>query len=132
MRLEYLPDVGPQLPDVLLLYGDEPADAEILRLAAERLAAGRPGFEVRIDQLANFYGVDDCSLAASVGSLDLGVEALDGSERAFRCVLCPRSWKRVAGLIEPFAETKRTARHGHQYLTAAGAIDWIVSTDLSW
>jgi hypothetical protein len=132
MRLEFFPDVGPQLPDVLLLYGDEVADAEVLRLTAERLAADQPGLEVRIDQLPNFYGIDDCSLVASVGSIDLGVEALDGSERAFRCVLCPRSWKRVAGLLEPFTEAKRTARHGHQYLTEAGAIEWIVSTERAW
>ena len=140
MHLEYLEDAESQTPRVLLTYGDDPRDATVLRRAAEVLAAGDEGHEVRVDQLPDFHAVDGCSLAASVGSVDAGVEPLDGSKRAFRCVLRPATWKLVSELLEPFESTanRRPPPHGlkvdgrFQYLTETGPVEWIISTVRGW
>src|ERR1700740_2457946 len=107
MHLEYLQDTESRTPRVLLAYGDDPRDATVLRRAAEALAAGDEGYEVRVDRLPGFHAVDGCSLAASVGGVDAGVEALDGLDRAFRCVPRPATWKLVSELLEPFESADR-------------------------
>jgi len=139
MHLEYLEDAESQTPRVLLAYGDDPRDATVLRRAAEALAAAEEGHEVRVDQLPRFDAVDGCSLSASVGSVDAGVEPLDGSDRAFCCVLLPPTWKLVSELLEPFESAdlppppeglKVGARF--QYLSETGPVKWIISTERGW
>ena len=112
MRLEYLEDPESQTPRVLLAYGDDPRDAAVLRRTAEELGAADNDHEVRVDRLPGFHGVDGCSLVASVGTVDSGVEPLDGSDRAFRCVLRPAAWKRVSGLLEPSTMEDKQCRPG--------------------
>jgi hypothetical protein len=97
---------------------------------------------VRIDKLPGFQPVDGCSLTASVGSVDSGVAQLDGSDRAFRCVLRLVTWRRVSGLLAPFEKTVESARSPYlaglrsgarfQYLSETGPVEWIVSTERSW
>lgn len=128
-RLEYFDDPDSQRPPVVLAYGNETADAVVLRGAVDELASGKT-HEVHIDQLPGFQSVDGCSLAASVGSADSGVEPLVGSDRAFRCVLRPGTWSRVSAQLEPFEETKEA--NGCQYLSEEGPIEWIISRDRSW
>jgi hypothetical protein len=142
MRLEYLEDLESQSPRVLLAYGNDPRDATVLRRAVEQLAASSEAHDVRIDTLPEFQPVDGCSLTASVGSVDSGVEQLDGSDRAFRCVLRPATWRRVSGLLEPFEKTEEPARSPYlaglrtgarfQFLSETGPVEWIVSTERSW
>jgi hypothetical protein len=91
MRVEYLEDPDSATPPVLLMYGDDPRGAALLRRTAEELAAANDNREVRIDRLPGFHAVDGCSLAISAGSRDSGVEPLDEARRAFRCVLRPRT-----------------------------------------
>ena len=130
MRLEYFEDLASQTPRVLLTYGDDPSGATSLRQAVEALAGGAVGHEVRVDRLPGFEGLDGCSLVATVGTSDRGVEPLDGAWKDFRCVLGPAAWENVAGLLEPF-ET-RTPDHAHQYLDESGPVLWIVSSDRGW
>jgi len=142
MRLEYLEDLESQNPRVLLAYGDDPRDATVLRRTVEQLAASSEAQDVRIDALSGFQAVDGCSLTASVGSADSGVEQLDGSDRAFRCVLRRETWRRVSGLLEPFETTEEPARSPYvaglrigaqfQYLSETGPVEWIISTERSW
>lgn len=142
MRLEYLEDLESQSPRVLLAYGNDPRDVTVLRRTVEQLAAGSEARDVRIDKLPGFQPVDGCSLTASVGSVDSGIAQLDGSDRAFRCVLRPETWRRVSGLLEPFEKTEEPARSQYlaglrtgarfQYLSETGPVEWIVSTERSW
>ena len=64
MQLEYFSDQGRQTAPVLLVYGDEPDDAVVLRSAADELAAGEIGHQVRVDRLPGFRAIDDSSLVA--------------------------------------------------------------------
>jgi hypothetical protein len=130
MRLEYLEDLESQSPRVLLAYGDDPRDATVLRRTVEQLAASSEAHDVRIDKLPGFQPVDGCSLTASVGSVDSGVEQLDGSDRAFLCALSPAAWKRVSGLLEPFENDMRPGVF--QWLSEEGPIEWIISGDRGW
>jgi hypothetical protein len=141
MRLEYLEDPESQTPRVLLAYGDDPRGATVLRRTAEALATGDSDQKVRVDQLPEFHGVDGCSLAVSVGTVDSGVEPLDGSGRAFRCVLRPATWRRVSALLEPFERAQPTDNPRlrgltvgaqFQYLTETGPVEWIISTERGW
>jgi hypothetical protein len=129
MLLEYLEDPDSQPPRVLLAYGSDARDAAVLRRTVEQLAASET-YEVRVDQLPGFQGVDGCSLAASVGPVDSGVERLGGSDRAFRCVLSPAAWKRVWDLLEPFENNMNP--NGFQFLSDEGPIEWIISGDRGW
>lgn len=140
MRVEYFQDPESQTPPVLLTYGDDADDAKLLRQTAEALAKGDSHNEVRVDLLPGFEGVDGCSLVASVGTLDLGVEPIGGSDRAFRCVLRHVTWTHVAGLLEPFERPSPEAavaeglRRGlwFQYLSEDGSVEWIVSSGRGW
>lgn len=142
VRLEYLEDLESQSPRVLLAYGNDPRDATVLRRAVEQLAASSEAHDVRIDKLPGFQPVDGCSLTASVGSVDSGVEQLDGSDRAFRCVLRPATWRHVSGLLETFEKTEEPAHSPYvaglrtgarfQYLSETGPVEWIVSTERGW
>jgi hypothetical protein len=129
MRLEYLEDPDSQRPPVLLAYGNDPAEAVVLRRTVEQLAAGN-NREVRVDQLPGFQGVDGCSLVASVGSADSGVEPVEGSDRAFLCALSAAGWERVSGLLEPFGNDIKPNRF--QYLSEEGPIEWIISGHRGW
>ena len=131
MRLEYLEDLEAQSsPRVLLAYGTDPGGAAVLRHTVEQLAASSEAHGVRIDKLPGFQPVEGCSLTASVGSVDSGVEKLEGSERAFRCVLRPATWRRVWGLLEPFEI--EMGPNGFQWLSEEGPIEWIISGDRGW
>jgi hypothetical protein len=129
MQLEYFEDLASHTR-LLLTYGDDPGGATVLRRATEELVTGEDGHSLDIARLPGFNGVDGCSLFAAVGSVDHGVEPLDGSERAFRCVLRPATWENVSGLLAPF-ETRQLG-HVHQYLDSTGPVLWIVSSDRSW
>jgi len=129
MLLEYLEDPDSPLPPVLLAYGNDPADAVVLCRAIDELAAGK-NHEVRVDRLPGFQGVDGCSLVASVGSVDSGVEPVEGSDRAFVCALSAAGWKRVSGLLEPFENDMKP--NGFQYLSEEGSVEWIISRDRGW
>ena len=129
MLLEYLDDPSLAKP-VLLVYGDEPRSVALLRTALHAVVQGEP---VQLDQLPGFAGVRGCSLALQVGQADHGVRPIsDAGANAFECVHRPATWQTVAGLLEPFAAPDRDRGHAHQYLTEAGGIEWIVSTDRDW
>jgi hypothetical protein len=81
---------------------------------------------LQIDELPGFWG--SCSLEAAVGDRDLGIEPAAAQSGAFRCVLSPGGWRRALGLLEPFTEGEQ----GVQYLTDAGSVEWIISTDGGW
>jgi hypothetical protein len=133
MRLEYLDDLDNDQRPVLLTYGPSPSDAETLQVAAKQLAADEHQAGLQIEKLAGFEGIDDCSLLAEMDSTNLGVVHIDPSERAFRCVLDPAGWHRVAGLLEPFVAARPTLNpNGFQYLNEFGPIDWIISGSSSW
>lgn len=102
---------------------------EVLRAVIEQLSVGRPGYEVQVDQLRGFVGVDGCSLVAAVGNADLGVEPIASTEREFRCVLGTAAWHRALGLLEPFVSG---GANGFQYLAEPGSVEWIISTDGRW
>lgn len=131
MRLEYLEDLESQSPRVLLAYGDDPRDAAALRRTVEQLAVSSEPQDVRIDELPGFEPVDGCSLTASIGSVDSGVEQLAGSYRAFRCVLRPAAWMLVAGLLEPFEKDEGPGAR-FQWLSEEGPVEWIYSTVRGW
>jgi hypothetical protein len=133
MLLEYCNDVSPDQRPVLLTYGTLPSEAELLRMAAMRLAANEHQGGLQIEKLAGFRGLDGCSLLAEMNSTKLGVVPIDDAERAFRCVLDPSGWHRVAGLLEPFVAARPTLNpNGFQYLDESGPIDWIISGSRSW
>jgi hypothetical protein len=129
MLLEYFDDPSLAYP-VLLLWGDNPAEAAVLRQAANGLATGRTRDDIQVDGLPGFRGVDGCSLVAQVGESSLGIEPIAESAQSFRCVLSPADWQRVSDLLEPFATTYGTNRF--QYLSEQGGIEWIISADRGW
>jgi hypothetical protein len=142
VHLDYFERDGGMPRPVLLAYGNDPRDTTVPRRAVEQLAVSSAAHDVRIDKLPGFQPVDGCSLTASVGSVDSGVEQRDGSDRAFRCVLGPATWRHVSGLLETFELTKEPARSPHvaglrigarfQYLSDTGPVEWIISTERSW
>lgn len=134
MFLEYFAPVSDEFP-VLLTYGRSPTEAEALREVAVRLAATDTdeSVGVQIAELPGFRGINDCSLLAEVGSVKLGVVPIDESRLAFRCVLDAPGWRRVAGLLEPFASAKPILKpNGFQYLEESGPIEWIISGSRGW
>jgi hypothetical protein len=133
MRLEYFTNVGSA--PVLLTYGTSPAEAETLRAVAIRLAADGSENQgaVQIAQLPGFEAVDGCSLLAEVRSTELGVTPINESELAFRCALDKNGWRRVAGLLEPFAAARPILNpNGFQYLDESGSVEWIISGSRAW
>jgi hypothetical protein len=87
----------------------------------------------RVEDLAGFAGVQGCSLVAQVGEANLGVERLQGSDRAFTCVRDPDGWRHVWWLLEPFVEDERGVNpNGFQYLDESAAIEWIISGSRGW
>jgi hypothetical protein len=88
MQLEYLSDHNRQTAPVLLVYGDEPDDAVVLRGAADELAVGEicTRCASTVSPLPRHRGR---SLVASVGADDRGVEPISEPRRTFRCVLRP-------------------------------------------
>lgn len=131
VRLEYLEALESQSPRVLLAYGDDPRDATALRRTVEQLAVSSEPHDVRIDELPGFEPVDGCSLTASVGSVDSGVEQLAGSDRAFRCAFRPAAWMLVSGLLEPFEKNEGPGAR-FQWLSEEGPVEWIYSTVRGW
>lgn len=84
MLLEYFDDPGPGKPPVLLTYDDSPsearpfpAEAALLRVVAEELAADDDHPGMQIDELAGFHGVDGCSLCVEVGPASSGLTPID-------------------------------------------------------
>ena len=140
MLLEYFEDLGEGKPPVLLTYDDSPSDARpfpaeaaLLRVVAEELAADDDHPRVQIDELAGFHGVDGCSLCAEVGPASIGLTPIDSSRPAFRCVLDRADWHRVVGLLEPFVDpVEAPNRNGFQYLSESGPIGWIISMSRGW
>lgn len=128
MLLEYLND--PSLPKpVLLMYGDDPPAVVALGTA---LGAVVRWESVQLDELPGFSGVG-CSLLLRAGDADCGVRSIEGrTDNAFECIHRAATWETVEGLLDPFATPRGDRGHGHQYLTEAGTIEWIVSTDRSW
>ena len=91
------------------------------------------GGDLQVDELPGIAGVSDCSLVLRVGEADRGIRPSDGTAaNAFECVARPETWTTVAVQLEPFATPRADRRHIHQYLTEAGDIEWIISTDRSW
>jgi hypothetical protein len=134
MFLEYFAPITDQLP-VLLTYGRSPTEAEALREVALRFAAAGTDESsgVQIAELPGFRGIDGCSLLAEVGSVKLGVVPIDESHLAFRCVLDAPGWRRVAGLLEPFAADQPILEpNSFQYLDESGRIEWIISGSRGW
>jgi hypothetical protein len=129
LKLEYLEDTDASPARVLLLYEATAAEVEAVRGGIAALA-GDPSAEFNLEGVPGFLGIDGCSLVASVGALDLGVEAIGDGKRHFRCILSPPGWQRVCELLEPFLDVKEGTRF--QYLTEVGPIDWIVSTSRAW
>jgi hypothetical protein len=124
---------------VLLLYGDEPGVVAELRRALDAVVGGK---DVQADALPGMMGVAGCSLVLRAGDADYGIRPIDGNAAdAFECVLRPGAWTTVAGLLEPLttprgdqpaSHPRAEPGHAHQYLTEAGTIEWIISTDRSW
>jgi hypothetical protein len=132
MRLEYFDDPSLQRP-VLLLYGNDPEEATLLRGAVEDLADGTTTDDFRVESLPGFLGVDGCSLIAQVSDSNLGVELIPGSDRSFSCKLDAARWRHVWGLLEPFVDREMASTpNGFQYLDESDAIDWIISRSRSW
>lgn len=131
MQLEYFNDALGQNPPVLLVYGNDPEGAAVLRRTADELAAAEIGHQVRIDRLPSVRAVDDCSLVGVVGAGDIGVEPTE-SRTAFRCVLRRDSWLTISGLLEPFGSEAAASTRRHQYLSVAGPVLWVVSTERGW
>jgi hypothetical protein len=127
--LEYLDDPSLTRP-VLLMHGDEPRAVALLRNALHAVAQGE---SIEVTELPGFSGVDGCSLTLRLDTSDLGVQPIkDGGRYAFECGLHKEAWATVGGLLEPFSAHRDDRAHSHQYLTAAGKIEWIISTDRSW
>jgi hypothetical protein len=132
MRLEYFDYPTSRNRSVLLLFGDDPNEARIVRDLISVVASTEPGVAVQVDAIPAVQGVDGCTLAAVVGDTDVGVELTGDGARAFGCSLRPQSWRTVAGLIEPFTTRRDRPASAFQYLTDAGSIDWIISTSRQW
>jgi hypothetical protein len=134
MRLEYFDDPSLQRP-VLLLYGNrgiDPGEVALLRGAVEGLADGTKD-HIRVEGLPGFLGVDGCSLIAQGSDSNLGVEPIPRSDRSFKCEPDPARWRRVWGLLEPFADREQALNpNGLQYLDESGPIEWIISRSRSW
>ncbi len=125
MRLDYFEDLQATPARVLLMHEFGVSDVNLL-MEAVRGLGNRVVDALQIDELPAFWG--SCSLEAAVGDQDLGIEPVGAQSRAFRCVLSAAGWQRALGLLEPFTEGKE----GFQYLTEAGSVEWIISTDGEW
>ncbi len=129
MLLEYLEDPdAPVDTRVLLLYEFTPEEVETLRDAIDTLSREDDGDELRVDALPGVVAVDGSSLAATVGEAELGVEAVAGNGRRFRCALTSDGWRRLHGLLEPFL----CESNGFQYLSEEGTVTWIISRIRGW
>jgi hypothetical protein len=62
MLVEYFEDAQPFR--VVLLYDFVADEVVTLRTAIEQLIRAEPGYEVQLDRLPGFVGVDGCSLVA--------------------------------------------------------------------
>ncbi len=129
MQLEYFSDPTSDARPVLLLFGDDPGEAKLVRDEIYELALNDPGTELGIDRLRYVEPVDGSALTAVVGMSDRGLVLMTDLPPVFRCELSSESWLTVADLIDPF--TTATPR-GHQYLTDQGPIDWIISSAREW
>jgi hypothetical protein len=133
MFLEYLADARPDGRPVLLTYGSSPSAAAVLQDVAARLAASEHHTHIAVDELPEFQGLNGCTLSVETGPSAIGLTPIQGAGHAFRCVLDPPNWLRVAGLIEPFTtQAPEIAKDAFQYLDESGPIDWILSGSRSW
>jgi hypothetical protein len=126
MRLEYLEDPGGREPRVVLLSDARPAAVEALRATIDGLTS--VGDQIRVESLEGVDSVDGCRLRAVVAARDEGPESL--GDRSFRCALTVERWRRLSGLLAPFASGLGT--NASQYLTDVDEIQWIISTSRHW
>ncbi len=129
MKIEYLAEGGIDCP-LILIYGQDPIGALNLRLAIERLVVGLTD-RLAIHEFPGYSALDSCRLFATVGQVDIGVRQI-GKESIFECILRRDTWKEVMALLDPFTNDTGEHHHRHQYLTTAGKISLLISTDKSW
>ncbi|MBI4616637.1 MAG: hypothetical protein HY720_23705 [Planctomycetes bacterium] len=126
IALEYIADGDSGRP-LLLLWGGEPAEIEVLRRAIRNLADGRAE-SLAIHELHCVGPVGGVELFALRRKWSRGVvpRARAGS---FDWILHGWQWDNVEGLLVPFAFRALSYPNGFQYLSQAGDIEVIVSRD---
>ena len=127
MLLEYLDD--PSLPKpVLLMYGGAPPVVVVLGTALGAVVRGGRCNLTSCPGLAASAARSRCERVTPTAR-----RPIEGrTDNAFECIHRAATWETVEGLLVPFATPRGDRGHGHQYLTEAGTIEWIVSTDRSW
>ena len=115
----------------LLLVGDfSAANAAVLIDVFGRLASGQTD-SVAVHHLLGWEPRDRLSLEAVAAGQDAGCAFATGSDFQLRCLLRPRTWDQIVGLLAPFARS-RTPGHAHQYLSQHVSVTWIVSTEWTY
>ncbi len=129
MRIEYFAKGAIDCP-LILIYGDNRTEANVLRQAVIDLADGI-NTSLAIHNLPGFEAVDQCQVLAVAGLEDIGVRetALSGM---FEWTLRPESWVYVADLIKPFCALTEETRIRFQYLDEASTVSVLISTGRSW
>ncbi len=134
MRIEYLEAGAVDCP-LVLIHGNEPESIQVLQDAIQALVEGTAK-QLAIHELPGFLPVDNCQLYAWVEAVDYGVLQAKSGGPVFVCSLCRDSWQAAIGLLEPFADISRDdpkyPNGSYQYLTNAGKINLIISTDPGW
>ncbi len=129
MSLEYFADGSPDCP-LLLLYGRAPGVVRSLIGALGTLSRHQL-------ELHAFPGVEPlggCRVTAKATDEDVGIYRVRPT--AFRWELTPSGWEQVAGLLEPFCESRDA--DGFQWLepnrgsTTPRRISFIISDSRRW
>lgn len=114
MNVDYLPD-GPEDLPVIRIFGTRQEEFRTLRDAVVALAEAGKGFA--IGSLKGFEYAQE-AIACSAGHKDSSISRSKSDTWTWQ--LTRDNWLTVAGLIEPFATTRRL--NTHQWLT--GRMAW--------
>ncbi|NIP37737.1 MAG: hypothetical protein GWO07_01570 [Candidatus Dadabacteria bacterium] len=125
MKLEYIADGSIDCP-LIRLYEFTETEAALLLANVSELAQGTK-LSISLSELSYITPVDSCELIFILGEDDQGIADSDG---LFMCVLTQESWKKVAGLIEPFCSSVETK--AYKCLDETGEVSLMLSPSGSW
>lgn len=126
MKIEYF-YLGPQKTSYVLIYGNEPEKAALLRKSVRALADGIRE-RVAVHEIPGFEGVDGCQLFLSTGAVEKGLKLVT-PPKTFDCILRFTFWDNMKVLLDPFCSPQQNKKFQVLSEGFSSTVDLILSTD---